>query len=134
MNLGAIEGDLVQFEPPAFPGCPQHANGRLAVWSAVELEHVAAFNYDACPGRYDRIASLLQPWGGKGKKGGKENLVHALSKFRESLGVTERLSDLGVKNDDFPELAKKAICDPCLATNPRKMTIEDIITIYERAL
>lgn len=102
--------------------------------NALLLEHVAAFNYDACPDRYDRIVSLLQSPGDKGAGSGKERLVQTFSSFRESLGVTERLSELGVTKADLPELAKKAIRDPCLATNPRKMTVEDIVTIYERAL
>lgn len=101
--------------------------------NALLLEHVAEFNYDACPERYAVIGALLHPQGGKAA-GGKAGLVHALQSLRESLGVTDRLSDLGVTKKDLPELAKKAIQDPCLATNPRKMTVADIEKIYEKAL
>ncbi len=62
------------------------------------------------------------------------NIVSAIQSLRESLGVTETLSDLGVSKKDIPELAKKAKRDPCLATNPRTLTVEDIERIYERAL
>ncbi len=41
---------------------------------------------------------------------------------------------MGVSKKDIPELAKKAIRDPCLATNPRKLTLEDIERMYEHAL
>ena len=64
----------------------------------------------------------------------KQEFVQALRSLRESLGVTDRLSDLGVTKQDLHELARKALRDPCLATNPKKMTIGDIERIYEKAL
>ena len=103
--------------------------------NALLLEHVAEFNFDACPGRYATISTILQPHHAHGKTCmDKEDLVLALRRLRESVGVTDRLSDLGVTMKDIPELAKKAIRDPCLATNPKKMTVGDIEWIYERAL
>ncbi|MFA4825036.1 MAG: alcohol dehydrogenase-like regulatory protein ErcA [Methanoregula sp.] len=103
--------------------------------NALLLEHVAEFNFDACPDRYAAIGTILQSPQAQGKtKGAKEDLVQALRTLRESLGVTDRLSDLGVTKKDLPELAGKAIRDPCLATNPKKLTVEDIERIYERAL
>jgi alcohol dehydrogenase len=103
--------------------------------NALLLEHVAEFNFDACPGRYASIAAILHPSPSHVKSHApKEELVHALRTLRESLGVTDRLSDLGVTKKDLPELAKKAIRDPCLATNPKKMTTTDIERIYEKAL
>ncbi len=103
--------------------------------NALLLEHVAEFNFDACPEQYTAIGHLLRSPGSGGTfPGAKEELVHSLHTLRESLGVTDRLSDLGVTKKDIPELAKKALRDPCLATNPKKMTLEDIERIYERAL
>jgi alcohol dehydrogenase class IV len=103
--------------------------------NALLLEHVAEFNFDACPDRYAAIGNILQPTQVHGKtQGAKEDLVLALRTLRESLGVTDRLSDLGVTKKDLLDLAGKAIRDPCLATNPKKMTIEDIVQVYEKAL
>ena len=99
--------------------------------NALLLEHVAEFNYEACPERYDTISALLQD--SSGPKKGKAALTETLRSMRESLGVTDRLSDLGVKRNDLTALAKKAIRDPCLATNPRKMTTGDIEAIYAKA-
>ncbi|MFA4849501.1 MAG: alcohol dehydrogenase-like regulatory protein ErcA [Methanoregula sp.] len=102
--------------------------------NALLLEHVAEFNFDACPERYTAIGAILHPTGVHEKtQGAQQDLVLALRTLRESLGVTDRLSDLGVTKKDLPELAKKAIHDPCLATNPKKMTVRDIERIYERA-
>ena len=103
--------------------------------NALLLEHVAEFNFDASPDRYAAIAAILHPPAAHEKShSSKQDLVHALRALRESLGVTDRLSDLGVTKKDLPELAKKAIHDPCLATNPKKMTLADIEHIYEKAL
>ncbi len=103
--------------------------------NALLLEHVAEFNFNACPERYAAIGAILQPPQVRGKtREAKEDLVLALRTLRESLGVTDRLSDLGVTKKDLPDLAGKAIRDPCLATNPKKMTVEDIVQVYEKAL
>jgi alcohol dehydrogenase class IV len=65
---------------------------------------------------------------------GKESVIAGIRSLRESLGVNDTLSDLGVTKKDIPELAKKAIFDPCLATNPKKLTIADLEQLYEKAL
>ena len=64
----------------------------------------------------------------------KRTLLSAIRSLRESLGDTMNLSEMGVSKKDIPELARKAKRDPCLATNPRKPTLEDIERMYEYAL
>lgn len=103
--------------------------------NALLLEHVIDYNFDACPERYERIGRVMGvngPFGATGKI--KREIIRALSSMREQLGVTETLGELGVSKSDIPQLAKKAIRDPCMATNPRQPTIHDIERIYERAL
>ena len=60
-------------------------------------------------------------------------MISAVRTFREALGITDCLGDLGVKKTDIPELARKAIRDPCLATNPKNLSVADIEHIYEKA-
>ena len=103
--------------------------------NALLLEHVVDFNFPACPNRYEAIGRILGVnTAGISHEDAKYTIVSAIRTLRESLGVTETLSDLGVSKKDIPELARKAKRDPCLATNPRTLTIEDIECIYERAL
>jgi alcohol dehydrogenase class IV len=103
--------------------------------NALLLEHVIDFNYEICPERYEAIGKILNVNSSDlSQKEAKLKLISAIKSLREMLGVTETLSDLGVSNKDIPELAKKAKRDPCLATNPRKATVEDIERIYENAL
>lgn len=115
--------------PTAWGGYSDLPHGEC---NALLLEHVAGFNYDASPERYATVAAILDP--APGGRAPKEKLISALRALRESLGVTDRLSDLGVTGSDLSELAGKAIRDPCLATNPKKMTTTDIERIYEQAL
>jgi alcohol dehydrogenase len=99
------------------------------------LEHVMDFNYPACPERFETIGSIIGVVPGRfSGEEKKRQIINAIVSLREQLGVTERLSDLGVTETDIPELAKKAIRDPCLATNPRPATLHDLEQIYEKAL
>jgi alcohol dehydrogenase class IV len=103
--------------------------------NALLLEFVIEFNYDACPRRYESLGKILgAETDGEKHIDKKEKIISAFSGLRKSLGITETLGDLGVTRRDIPELAKKAIHDPCLATNPRSLTVEDIEQIYEKAL
>jgi len=103
--------------------------------NALLLEHVIDYNFEACPERYEAIGRMM----GVDPAGLMQNelklkIVSAIRSLRETLGVTETFSDLGVSKMDIPVLAQKAIRDPCMATNPRKPTVEDIERIYENAL
>jgi alcohol dehydrogenase class IV len=53
--------------------------------------------------------------------------------FRRSLGITETLAAVGVREDAIHTLADQAYADPCMVTNPRRFTCEDIERIYEHA-
>jgi alcohol dehydrogenase len=103
--------------------------------NALLLEHVIAFNFEACPGRYETIGTAMgADLAGVSESGKKKKIIGTIVAFRERLGVTEHLRDLGVTKTDIPELARKAIRDPCLATNPRRATVHDLEHIYEQAL
>jgi alcohol dehydrogenase class IV len=39
----------------------------------------------------------------------------------------------GVRREDIGLLARKALVDPCLVTNPRRVQLSDIEAIYEEA-
>jgi alcohol dehydrogenase class IV len=64
----------------------------------------------------------------------KEKILSGIAALRETLGVTETLGNLGVTKQDIPSLARNAMHDPCMATNPRRPTLKDIERIYEEAL
>lgn len=103
--------------------------------NSILLGPVIDFNFGACPDRYEAIGQRLNvALGGLTPDQKKGKIISAVSALRESLGDTKTLSDMGVSKKDIPELARKAKRDPCLATNPRMPTIEDIERMYEYAL
>lgn len=103
--------------------------------NALLLEHVIAYNFKACPDRYETIGNVMNvDCSGLNLSEKKERIISAITSLREKLGVTETLGDLGVTKKEIPALAQNAIRDPCMATNPRKPTVRDIEHIYEDAL
>lgn len=99
------------------------------------LEIVVDFNYSSVPERYDRVALAmgldLADLGAEQRKGA---LLAGIARLRQSAGIIGTLTDDGVTQDDIPELAAHAFKDPCLATNPRAATQQEIEKLYERAL
>jgi alcohol dehydrogenase class IV len=103
--------------------------------NAMLLPHVVAFNYGACPERYDEIAIRLgADVRGVGATARCDALVSAIRSLLSLAGLERRLRDHGVKTSDIPELARRAVRDPCMVTNPRRAELRDIESIYEAAL
>ena len=51
----------------------------------------------------------------------------------KAIGISATLKERGLKKGDIPQLARIAINDPCMATNPIAPTINDIETVYAQA-
>jgi len=103
--------------------------------NALLLEHVMAYNYPACPKRYETIGEAMGlDLSATSHADRKERIIAGIRSLREALHVTDTLGDLGVSKEDIPALARNALNDPCMATNPRQPTIKDIERIYEEAL
>jgi alcohol dehydrogenase class IV len=103
--------------------------------NALLLEHVVAFNYPACPDRYDDIARAMGlALDGLAQPERQDALLHAIAALREGSGIRTTIGALGVTPKDIPQLALNAANDPCSATNPRKATVRDIERLYEKAL
>ncbi|MDA8136554.1 MAG: iron-containing alcohol dehydrogenase [Desulfobacteraceae bacterium] len=99
------------------------------------LEHVVNFNHDAAPERFALIATALgMDIRGKVPKDIKKALFEYIRRLRYSLGISKSLGQAGVKSCDIPDLARNAINDACLLTNPKKAGQRDIEFIYEEAL
>lgn len=99
--------------------------------NTILLDHVINFNFNASPKRYENIARAM---GLKTVEVSSCNeLTGAIREIKEAIGVTATLSDLGVAAEDLAILAEHAMADPCLATNPKQPTNEEVISIYESA-
>nr|WP_318539134.1 iron-containing alcohol dehydrogenase [Terribacillus saccharophilus] len=63
-----------------------------------------------------------------------EQAVHALAKLSEDVGIPASLKEVGVEESDLTNLAEEASkIDRLLSNNPRKLTRDDIESIYRDA-
>ena len=89
--------------------------------NAILLDQVVGFNYPAAAEKYARLAQAMGVTTDREDDGaGATLLVGRIASFRQGLGFTQRLSDLGVRESDLSRLAQHAYNDPCLSTNPRQ--------------
>lgn len=59
--------------------------------------------------------------------------VWMISELSKSVGITQRVRDVGAKEEDFEMLADKAMQDPCKPGNPKEVSKEDFIELFRRA-
>ena len=59
--------------------------------------------------------------------------VWMISELSKSVGVTQKITDYGAKEEDFEMLAKKAMNDPCKPGNPRDVSKEQFIELFKKA-
>jgi alcohol dehydrogenase class IV len=120
-----------------------HALGGLldlphGLCNAQLLQHVIAFNYEAAPERYDRVAAVLLGTtasnGNAGVHGSATKISEALTALRRTLGLGDRLDSAPVSAAQLDALAHLALSDPCLVTNPKTASKEDIVGIYAAIL
>jgi alcohol dehydrogenase class IV len=102
--------------------------------NAILLPHVVDFNYDAEPERYDRIGLRLGVSADTPAADRKAALLAAIRNMQRVVGMDHGLAAVGVKHDDIPALARKAREDPCLLTNPKACTEEDLEGIFRAAM
>lgn len=105
------------------------------VCNALLLPYVLEFNGQQLKGT--RIGDIYEAFGGKpfNKQNqiATKNLVKAIKEMNYRLGIPKSLKDLGVKTEDFKNLAKNALLDSCALTNPVKTDINGIMKILEKA-
>ena len=62
-----------------------------------------------------------------------ETIVDAIQELSKSMYIPLRLRDVGIPKEMIPQLASQAINDACTPGNPREVTVDDLITIYNQA-
>jgi alcohol dehydrogenase len=103
--------------------------------NAMLLDSVVDFNYGQAEQRYLDIASAMGiEVGGIPPGEIRKRLRAEIRRLRETAGLGETLSRCGVHRTEVHELAKTALNDPCVVTNPRKPCQRDIEVIYEESL
>jgi len=105
------------------------------VANALLLPYVLAFNAPACGGKYRDIGRALgvKEIDALPLEEAKKAAVEAVRQLSADVGVPEKLHLLGVKREDLPALAAAAFVDVCTPGNPRDITEQDLLSIYEEA-
>ncbi len=102
--------------------------------NAILLEPVIAFNYSEASERYAHIAQAMSiDLGGLSKIDIKQALLDHIRELRGSVGLNKKLGEIGVSPQDISELARKALEDTCMATNPIAPTLQEIEEVYHAA-
>jgi alcohol dehydrogenase class IV len=97
--------------------------------NAILLEHVVRFNLEFARERYARIGAAL------GAAGDDPHAVPGkIAELRRRCGIPGSLRAMGIRAADIPLLARHALADACLATNPRPASQRDLEVILEEAL
>ncbi|MDT8346041.1 MAG: iron-containing alcohol dehydrogenase [Thermohalobaculum sp.] len=108
--------------------------------NAMVLPHVLEFNRGEATGAaqamYAELAPLLFPeLAAHDPEMRVTGLIGNLAALGPALGMRTRLRDVGVSHNHLPMLAEDAMKQTrLLVNNPREMTHEDALGIYERAL
>jgi alcohol dehydrogenase class IV len=103
--------------------------------NAMILDRVVDFNYGHAEERYrDAAAAMGIEVDGVPSGEIRKRLVVELRRLREAAGLRDTLSQRGVHRTEVHELARIALNDPCVVTNPRQPCQRDIEVIYEESL
>lgn len=99
---------------------------------ATILPYVLAYNADATGERYREIAIAMGVKGVKNmdQSAYRQAAIDAVRQLGIDVGIPQKVSELGVKEEDIDFLADSAMADACTPGNPKTPTKEEIVTLY----
>ena len=104
------------------------------VANALLLPHVLKFNGVVCPELYRNMGYAIGlDMSETTDEEAIDKVVEAVKELSIKLNIPQTLREIGIPRDMIPTLANQAINDACTPGNPREVTVEDIIDIYESA-
>ncbi len=103
-------------------------NTHHGMTNAVVIPPVLNMNRPAIEDRIDQAAAYL------GISGGFNGFFDYVTGLRESLGVPDKLRELGVGDDRIDELTVMALEDPSAGGNPVTLTAENTRALFEASI
>lgn len=105
------------------------------VANALLLPYVMEYNAEspARPKYIDIARAMGVDTTGMSVDEGVAAAIGAVRALSLSIGIPQRLHEIGVKREDIPALAVAAFNDVCTGGNPRPTSVEDIAALYETA-
>ncbi|MEH6648690.1 MAG: iron-containing alcohol dehydrogenase [Motiliproteus sp.] len=103
--------------------------------NSLVLPHVMRFNAPACAPLYAELAQIIDPAIATGlAEVMTQALIDSIERLIETLGLPTRLRDMKISRDQLPMLANDAMEQQrLLVNNPREVTYEDALAIYQNA-
>jgi len=100
---------------------------------AMLLTAVLKFNAPATGEKYREIARVMgvPNIDAMDEATYRQAAIDIIQKLADDVGIPKSLSEAGVKREDIPFLAESAFNDACTPGNPRDVSLEEIIGIYE---
>lgn len=112
-----------------------HYDTPHGVANALLLPYVMEYNAEspAAP-KYLNIAKAMGvDTTGMSEAEGVKAAVEAVRQLSLSIGIPQKLHEIGVKEEDLHQLAIDAFNDVCTGGNPRPTSVEDIEALYHKA-
>ncbi|MEO0470024.1 MAG: iron-containing alcohol dehydrogenase [Bacteroidota bacterium] len=97
--------------------------------NAINLPYGMQFNYEGFEERFDRLAVVMGIPGGDGTK-----VADTLFDLNRALNIPLKLSEAGVKAENLAALADLAIADFAHPNNPKPVSRDDFLKLYQKAL
>lgn len=96
------------------------------------LPTIMKYNKDFTGEKYREIAIVLGIEGAAtmSLEDVRDAACQAIDQLSKDVGIPATISELGVKEEDIPAIAKDALNDVCTPGNPRDTTLEEIIELY----
>ena len=105
------------------------------VANAVLLPYVMEFNKDYTGEKFREIARAMGVEGvdAMSAEEYRAAAINAVRQLSKDVGIPQTLSEIGVKEEDLPDLATAAMADVCTGGNPRPCTHELVLGVYKKA-
>ena len=102
--------------------------------NAILLPHVLRFNGKVCPELFANMGRAFNlDMNNLIDEETVEKVADAVQELSKRLRIPQTLKEVGIPREMLPQLAAQAINDICTGGNPREVTVEDLIKIYEEA-
>lgn len=104
------------------------------VANALLLPHVLKFNGKVCPELFRNMGRAFGlDMNNISDDEAVNRVVEAVTDLSKRLNIPQTLREIGIPREMIPQLAAQAINDACTPGNPREVTVDDIINIYNEA-
>ncbi len=99
---------------------------------ATILPTVLEYNAEATGEKYREIARAMGVEGvdTMTQEEYRKAAVQAVRQLGQDVGIPQKVSEVGVKEEDIPFLAESAMADACTPGNPKDPTLEDVENLY----